>query len=147
MIKHIYKHSINYFTKADVNIHSACTLSTIENVTFVLTWNSQVAQDFSWPQSSLKHWFPGIAASLPLEEVHAAFTAKGQGWSTSSVWKDLSTYNTLQLAVQQLFNQQMKRATLISREKLINVLQLRTIAQINKTWVTIIALFFLLEHT
>lgn len=27
MIKHIYKHIINYFTKADVNIHSVCTLS------------------------------------------------------------------------------------------------------------------------
>lgn len=47
-----------------------------------------------------------------------------------SVWTDLSTYNTLQLAVQQLCNQQMKRATLITREKLIDVLQLRTIAQI-----------------
>lgn len=93
-----------------------------ENITLVLTWNSQVAQDFSWP----KHWFPGIAASLPLEEAHAAFTAKGHGWSTSSVWTDLSNYNKLQLAVQHLCNQQMKRATLIPREKLINVLQLRT---------------------
>lgn len=104
-----------------------------ENVTLVLTWNSQVAQDFSWPQSSPKHWFPGIAASLSLEEAHTAFTAKGHGSSTSSVWTDLSTYNKLQLAVQHLCNQQMKRVTLIPHEKLINVLQLRTIALINKT--------------
>ncbi len=67
---------------------------------------------------SLERWLPGIAASLPLEEVHAAFTAKGHVWRTSSVRTDLSTYNTLQLAVQPLCNQQMKRATLIPREKL-----------------------------